>query len=153
MLRATAVLRRPAVRPEAVADTVTLDHEGRHRRRVALRCDGGLAFLLDLDRATPLADGDALRLEDGRLVRVVAAPEDLVEITCATPRRLLRLAWHIGNRHAPAEIGNGAIWIAHDPVLVEMARGLGAETRLVRRPFQPERGAYDHAGHGHAHDH
>ena len=153
MLRATAVLRRPAVRPEAVADTVTLDHEGRHRRRVALRCDGGLAFLLDLDRATPLADGDALRLEDGRLVRVVAAPEDPVEITCATPRRLLRLAWHIGNRHAPAEIGNGAIWIAHDPVLVEMARGLGAETRLVRRPFQPERGAYDYAGHGHAHDH
>ena len=75
MLRATTVVRRPAVKPERVADNVTLDHEGRHRRRIALKGEGGLDFLLDLDKATVLNDGDAVRLEDGRLVQVKAAPQ------------------------------------------------------------------------------
>lgn len=152
MIRATAVVRRPAVKPERVVDAVTLDHEARHRRRVAMAGEGGLEFLLDLDRATALEEGDALKLEDGRLVQVRAAPERLIEITTDNPTRLLRVAWHVGNRHVAAEIGPEAIWIAHDHVLLEMVRGLGATARAVERPFRPERGAYD-GGHGHGHDH
>ena len=85
MLRATAVVRKAAVKVDRVVDTVTLDHEGRHRRRVALTGENGLEFLLDLDKATVLNDGDALRLEDGGLVRVQAAAQRLVEIRAATP--------------------------------------------------------------------
>ena len=80
MIRATTVVRRPAVRPEKVADEITLDHHARHRRRFAFTADGGLSFLLDLDKATVLDDGDAVKLEDGRLVRIKAAAEDLVEV-------------------------------------------------------------------------
>lgn len=153
MLRATSILRKAAVRPERVADSVTLDHEGRHRRRVALTTDGGLDLLLDLDKATVLQDGDALKLEDGRLVQVKAAPQKLLEITAENPKRLLKVAWHIGNRHTPAEIGESAIYIEDDHVLAEMVRGLGAGVRLVERAFAPERGAYEggHGGHDHGH--
>jgi urease accessory protein len=151
MIRAVAVVRRPAIRPEATADVLTLDHEGRQRRRVALTCDGGLRMLLDLEKPARLDDGDALALEDGRLVLVKAAAEPLYEITAATPLRLARLAWHIGNRHAAADIDEESILIERDPVLAEMARGLGATVREVVRPFRPERGAYAHA-HGHGRD-
>ncbi len=151
MIRATTVVRRLAVKPERVADTLTLDHEARHRRRVALTGEGGLAFLLDLDRATVLEDGDAVKLEDGRLVQVRAAPERLIEITTGNPLRLMKVAWHIGNRHVSAEIAEEALYIGYDHVLLEMVRGLGASARAVERPFRPERGAYE-GGHGHDHD-
>jgi urease accessory protein len=154
MLRATSVLRKPAVKEEKVVDTVTLDHEGRHRRRVSLKGDGGLDFLLDLDKATILNDGDAVKLEDGRLVRVKAAPQPLLEIRAENPLRLMRIAWHIGNRHTPAEIAADALYIEEDHVLAEMVRGQGGVATKVERPFQPERGAYDHdCGHDHGHDH
>ena len=152
MLRATTVLRKAAVRPERVADNVTLDHERRHCRRVALTSDAGMAFLLDLERTTVLDDGDALGLEDGRLVGVRAAPENLLQISAESPVRLLRLAWHIGNRHTPAEITADAVYVKDDHVLADMIRGQGGSLRSVMRPFRPERGAYDH-GHAHGHAH
>ena len=164
MLRATAIVRKAAVRPDRVADTVTLDHEGRQRRRFALRGEGGLEFLLDLEKAAVLNDGDALKLEDGRLVAVKAAPQPLLEIRAESPLRLTRIAWHIGNRHTAAEITADALYIEDDHVLAEMVRGQGGTATRVTRPFQPERGAYvhdcghdhgahDHGAHGHAHDH
>ena len=114
----------------------------------------GLEFLLDLDRATVLDDGDAVKLEDGRLVQIKAAPESLIEIRTENPLRLMKVAWHIGNRHVAAEITADALYIAHDHVLLEMVRGLGATAATVERPFRPERGAYeDHADCGHDHGH
>lgn len=151
MPRATAVTRRLAVKADKVVDTVVLDHEDRHRRRIALTGEKGTEILLDLDKATVLNDGDALKLEDGSLVLVRAAPEKLVRITAHNPKRLMKVAWHIGNRHTPAEIGEEEIFIQADHVLEEMVRGLGAEVSAVERPFQPERGAYDQGGHGHQH--
>ena len=149
MLRATKVIRRAAVRAVRVIDTITLDHQARHRRRVSLTADGGAEFLLDLAQAAILDDGDAVELEDGRLVLVKAAPERLIEVRTADPLRLAKIAWHIGNRHVPAEVTMDAIYIAEDHVLVEMVRGLGASTAIVERPFKPERGAYHGHGHGH----
>lgn len=157
MLRATSVLRKAAVKADRVVETLTLDHEDRNRRRVALKGDGGLHILLDLDKPTALGDGDAVKLEDGRLVRIVAAPQSLLEIRADNPLRLMRVAWHIGNRHTPAEITADAIYIENDHVLAEMIRGQGCAMAMVQRPFQPERGAYDHGhdhgAHGHAHAH
>jgi urease accessory protein len=154
MLRANAIVRKPAVKADKVVDTVTLDHEGRNRRRVALTGDKGLAFLLDLDKATVLNDGDALKLEDGRLVQVRAAPQRLLELRAENPLRLLKVAYHVGNRHAPAEVTAEAIYIEEDHVLAEMARGQGCTVTGVMRSFQPERGAYEHdCGHDHHHGH
>jgi urease accessory protein len=154
MLRATAIVRKAAVKPERVIDAVTLDHEGRHRRRVALKGESGLDFLLDLEKATTINDGDALKLEDGRLIAVRAAAQPLLEVRAENPLRLMRIAWHIGNRHTPAEIATDAIYIEEDHVLAEMVRGQGATATPVMRPFHPERGAYEHdCGHDHGREH
>lgn len=153
MLRATTIVRRPAVKPDRVVDTLTLDHEARHRRRLSLTGENGVAFLLDLERATILDDGDAVKLEDGRLVQIKAAPERLIEIRAETPLRLMKVAWHVGNRHVAAELMADALYIAHDHVLMEMVRGLGATATVVERPFRPERGAYETHGHDHGHEH
>lgn len=155
MIRATEITRRAAVREDRVADTITLDHGDRHRRRIALKADGGLEFLLDLPDAAILDHGDAVKLEDGRLVRIAAAPEKLIEITAGTPLRLMKVAWHLGNRHVPTELKVETLYIAHDHVLLEMIRGLGATAEVVERPFRPERGAYaeGHGGHDHGHAH
>jgi urease accessory protein len=159
MLRATSVIRKPAVKADRIVDSVTLDHGDRNRRRIALKGDGGLDFLLDLDKVTEVNDGDAVKLEDGRLVAIKAAPEKLLEITAENPLRLLTIAWHIGNRHTPAEITADAIYIADDHVLAEMVRGQGCAARSVMRAFRPQKGAYhdhstcDHPDHHHGHDH
>jgi len=161
MIRATKVLRRDALSGEIV-DRIVLDHGDRHRRRMAMRTVGGLSFLLDLQEPAILDDGDALVLQDGRLVWVEAAPEPLLEIRAPDDHALKRLIWHIGNRHIPAEIGADAVYIAFDHVLAEMVRGLGGSAEAVERPFRPEGGAYageaasqhhhGHHHHGHSHD-
>ena len=130
--------------------TVTLDYGRRHCRRVRLATDAGEDVLLDLSRAVVLRDGDALVVEEGGHVTVRAAAEACVELTAATPELLAKLAWHIGNRHFPAEIRGDRIVIPDDHVIVEMASGLGASAKRVRMPFNPERGAY--SDHGHSHD-
>lgn len=153
MLRATSVTRKAAVKADRIIDSVTLDAEERHRRRAALTGDGGLDFLLDLDRTLKLDDGDGLKLEDGRLIAVKAKAENLIEVRAGSAARLLRIAWHIGNRHAPAECDGDAIYVADDHVMAEMLRGLGAVLTPVVRPFRPEGGAYDGDGSGQAHGH
>jgi urease accessory protein len=136
------------------AETVTLDFDARFRRRMVLHCDGGRTVLLDLPKAVPMAEGDGLWLEEGGWIAVRAKPEPLVEIRAGDGHALLRLAWHLGNRHLPTEIDNGVLRIRPDHVIEAMLEGLGATLTRVERAFQPEGGAYGgHAGHGHSHDH
>jgi urease accessory protein len=144
MLRATAV--RPVGSWKTAVDEVTLDFDARHRRRIAMTSERGLSFLLDLPQTTHLHDGDGLVLDDGRIVAVHAAKEDLLEVTAPD---LARIAWHIGNRHASAQIQSKRILIRRDPILARMLEGLGAAVRDVSEPFDPEGGAY--GGHGHDH--
>ncbi len=156
MIRATEV--KPHHRwTEAPADTVVLDFDDRHRRRMAMTGTRGLEFLLDLEHATALRGGDALQLEDGRLIEVVAAPEPLLEIRTREPHHLIRLAWHLGNRHLPTQIMPKALRIRRDHVIQAMVKGLGARVIEIEAPFDPEGGAYAASGHDHthgpAHDH
>jgi len=153
MIRATQV--RPQVRwTEAAADTVVLGFDDRHRRRMAMTGTRGLEFLLDLEEAVALRGGDALVLEDGRLIEVVAAPEPLVEIRGGDPHHLVRIAWHLGNRHLPTQIVGKGLRIRRDHVIEDMVRGLGARVIVIEAPFDPEGGAYAGGGHaGHGHDH
>jgi urease accessory protein len=178
MIRATKVQGQHRwVQP--AADTVVLDFDDRHRRRMAMTGTRGLEFLLDLEAAVALRGGVALVLEDGRLVEVVAAPEPLLEIRGSDPFHLVRLAWHLGNRHLPTQIVGKGLRIRRDHVIEEMVKRLGARVIEIEAPFDPEGGAYatghaheaagaghahaphdhgahdhhDHHGHAHAHDH
>jgi urease accessory protein len=157
MIRATDVKGQHPFR-EAAADTVVLDFDDRHRRRMAMIGTRGLEFLLDLETAVALRGGDALVLEDGRLIEVVAAPEPLIEIRGTEPAHLVRVAWHLGNRHLPTQITARGLRIRRDHVIEDMVKGLGARIIEIEAPFDPEGGAYaavaethDHAAHGHAH--
>jgi urease accessory protein len=125
----------------------------RRRRRFALTADDGTQFLLDLPEAPRLREGDGLLLERTGVVEVRAAPERLLELACADAAALVRLAWHLGNRHVPAELRPGAIRIREDHVLAEMAVRLGARVAPLEAPFDPEGGAYAGAGHAHGHHH
>lgn len=137
---------------EAKRGSVTLAYDERHRRRLRLVSDAGEAFLLDLERAAVLEEGDGLALDDGSWIEVKAAAEPLVEITAADPHLLARLAWHLGNRHLPAQFLADRILIREDHVIVDMLTGLGATLRFIAAPFTPERGAYDIGAAHHHHD-
>ncbi|MBM9595146.1 urease accessory protein UreE [Roseitranquillus sediminis] len=133
-------------------ESVTLAYEDRLLRRRRLRTDGGGGIAVDLPQVTGLAAGDALASNRGRLVEVRAAEEPLIEVRGDLPR----LAWHIGNRHTPCQVGQDRLLIRRDPVLADMLRRLGAELCEVRAPFTPEGGAYGHGrtlGHDHGHHH
>jgi urease accessory protein len=149
----SASIHRPAGHwpEEKAVGTLTLDFDGRHRRRIRLTTDHGEDVLLDLPKAVAIAEGDALQLDDGRLLKVRAAAEPIVEVRHKEPDQLMRLAWHLGNRHLPTEIRDQILCIRPDPVIEAMLHGLGAELVKVRAPFQPEGGAY--GGHGHQHNH
>ncbi|MHB1207012.1 MAG: urease accessory protein UreE [Rhodospirillaceae bacterium] len=141
-------------------DRVVLTYEYRHRRRITLTSEKGEEFLLNLASVPDLKDGDGLLLSNGKTIQVVAAAEDLMEISCPDPLRFARIAWHLGNRHLPTEIAPNLFRIHADHVIADMARGLGAKVALVQAPFNPEGGAYaeaethDHApAHGHGHEH
>ena len=151
MIRATQVLGQHRW-TQAAADTVVLDFDDRHRRRMAMTGTRGLEFLLDLENAIALRGGDALVLEDGRLIEVVAAPEPLVEIRGVDPLHLVRVAWHLGNRHLPTQIMPKGLRIRRDHVIEAMVTGLGARIIEIEAPFDPEGGAYA-APHAHAEDH
>jgi urease accessory protein len=148
MIRATQV-RAQHRWTQAPADTVVLDFDGRHRRRMAMKGTHGLEFLLDLESATVLRGGDALVLDDNRLIEVVAAPEPLIEIRGNDPQHLVRVAWHLGNRHLPTQITAKGLRIRRDHVIEAMVKGLGARVIEIEAPFDPEGGAY--AGGGHVH--
>ena len=128
--------------------TVTLDYDGRLLRRKRLVSDQGEALMVDLAEMVSLDHLDALVLADGRLVTVLAAPEVLYAVSGP----LVRLAWHIGNRHTPCQIEAERLLIRADPVLKLMLHGLGATVTEVTEPFRPEGGAYGHGrtfGHEH----
>jgi len=135
---------------EAPADTVVLDFDDRHRRRMTMTGTRGLAFLLDLEKAVALRGGDALVLEDGRFIEVVAAPEPLAEVRCKDPGHLVRVAWHLGNRHLPTQIMAKGLRIRRDHVIEAMVTGLGARVIEIEAPFDPEGGAYAEAAHAHS---
>jgi len=156
MIRATQVLGQHRW-TQSAADTVVLDFDDRHRRRMAMTGTRGLEFLLDLENAVALRGGDALVLEDGRLIEVVAAAEPLLEIRGADPLHLVRVAWHLGNRHLPTQIMPKGLRIRRDHVIEAMVKGLGARIIEIEAPFDPEGGAYAsshaHAPEAHAHAH
>ena len=140
-------IRRGSAVGEQTDRRVTLNYDDRFLRRKRLKADDGFAFLVDLSETTSLNQGDAFLTADGGDIEVIAADEDLVEVT---GHDLVRLAWHIGNRHTPCQVEPNRLLIQRDHVMLDMLAKLGATVREVREPFTPEGGAY---GHGRTHSH
>ncbi len=152
MLRATAVKEAGSWPDTAACDAVLLDFDARHRRRIVMQGKGGTEFLLDLPEAVALREGDGLVLEAGGIVAVAAAPERLIEVRAGPGVDLLRIAWHLGNRHLPTQILEDCLRIREDHVILDMLVKMGATTALIESPFHPEGGAYGHGrtqGHHH----
>ena len=135
--------------------TVTLTFEERRRSRLRAVLDDGRELALLLPRGTVLHDGDQLRAHDGSVVVAVrAAAENLSVARSSEPRLLARVAYHLGNRHVPVEVGDGWVAYEHDHVLDTMVHALGLDTEARVAAFEPEVGAFhgDAAGHRHSHD-
>ena len=132
--------------------TVRLTYDARLLRRKRLVTDDGDAFLVDLAQTTSVDAGHVFVLDDGREIAVVAADEPLMRVT----GDLVRLAWHIGNRHAPCAILPDALVVQREKVMRAMLEQLGATVADFDGPFTPEGGAYGHGrtmGHDHSHSH
>jgi urease accessory protein len=132
-------------------DIVVLAHDERHLRRKVLRLEHGDEVLVDLESAVSLDHGDALVLDNGKLVEVIAAEEDLLEVLPQNAIHLSELCWHIGNRHLAAQIEEHRVLVLKDHVIKAMLEGLGAHVHVVSEPFHPQRGAYSGHSHGHGH--
>ncbi len=126
---------------------LSLPFDLRRRSRLLTRLADGTAVGLMLERGAPLRDGECLRGDDGGCYRVRAADEPLMDARCADATTLARVAYHVGNRHAALQIGDGFVRFAQDAVLAAMVRGLGATVTAVRAPFEPEAGAYAGGAH------
>jgi urease accessory protein len=144
------------------ASTLTLDWDTRQKSRFDATDSQGRALGVFLPRGAVVRGGDVLVAEDGSLVRVQAAPQDVLRITACTehgsPFDLTRAAYHLGNRHVPIELQPDHLKIEPDHVLADMLRAMHMTVVAVSEPFEPENGAYgDHGaashGHGHSHEH
>jgi urease accessory protein len=129
-------------------DRVLIDYDRRFRRRIVLATALGAEVLIDLPQAVRLRDGDGLLTENG-VVRVCAQAEDLMEIHAHEDGELIRIAWHLGNRHLPVQLLDDRIRIRADHVIGEMVEGLGGHVDLIQAPFDPESGAYSGGSHHH----
>jgi urease accessory protein len=145
------VLSAEAWDPAKAIDSVLIDYDRRHRRRILLRTEAGTEALLDCPQAVRLRNGDGLLLQDGGIVLVRARPEPLLEVHAHDESDLVRIAWHLGNRHLPVQLLGDRIRIRADHVIKDMIEGLGGHVDSIEAPFDPEAGAYSGGGHQHHH--
>lgn len=153
MIEITAKLkvRRTAYRLE-VKGRLELPFEARQKSRLRTKLVSGEEVGLKLPRGEVLRGGDLVTASDGRVIEVISQEEKLLHVEAGTPQDLAKIAYHLGNRHVPVQVGEGFLRIAEDHVLEEMVRKLGAKVSHVEAPFEPEAGAYA-GGHHHEGDH
>lgn len=146
------------------AATVELDWDVRQKSRFAATDSQGRELAIFLPRGQAVRGGDVLVVEDGSMVRAIAAPQRVLKITaCAedgTAFDLMRAAYHLGNRHVPIELQPDHLKIEPDHVLADMLRSMHMTVVEANLPFEPEGGAYGghvtndgHSHHGHHHGH
>ena len=154
MLRAVAILRAGEKQSGDIIDTLLLDYDA--RRAPAGICTGlkGTQIDIALKTSAPIATDDCLILDDGRLIEIVARPEPLLEVRAPDPASMARLAWHLGDRHIPAQLHERRIRVRRDDATQKLLTALQAHALAIEAPFEPESGAYAGGHHHHgAHDH
>jgi urease accessory protein len=147
-----AIARAKAGPDGTVDEVLELAFEQRERSRLRARLASGEEIGIDLPPGTLMRHADRLRLADGRIVAVEAAPERLMEVRAADAVGLARIAYHVGNRHVPVQLGDGWLRLLPDHVLRAMVERLGGRVTEVDEGFQPESGAYGHSHVHHQHD-
>ena len=162
-IRTKLKIPRSAYKVE-VKGRLKLPFEARQKSRLRTRLESGEEVGLVLPRGEILRGGDLVTASDGRVIEIVSQEEKTLHIEAASPQALAKVAYHLGNRHVPVQVGENFLRIAEDHVLEEMVKKLGAKVSRVEAPFEPEAGAYagghqhDEMGHGgkihdHHHDH
>jgi urease accessory protein len=144
------IIEARATRREHHDAELRLPFELRQKSRLRTRLASGEEVGLFLEHGGILRGGDYLQANDGRIVRVVAADEDLMQASCASPLGLTRAAYHLGNRHVPVQINQDWLRFQADEVLAQMLRGLNARVDKLSAPFEPEAGAYAGGHHHHS---
>lgn len=142
------ILEQTAPKNAVATESVMLSFDLRCRCRLRTRTVAGEDVGLQVARGSVLRHGDKFTAQDGRVVEIIAAPENLIEGRSNDPLLLARAAYHLGNRHVAVEVGEGWLRFASDHVLRKMVSGLGLAVFDITAPFSPESGAY---GHGHTH--
>jgi urease accessory protein len=132
-----------------VDDDLILPYDLRQKARQRVTLRSGRPAGLFLPRGTTLRNGDLLCSEDGLHLKVVAAQETVSVAEVGDHLQLAQIAYHLGNRHVAVQITADRLIYLHDHVLDDMVRGLGADVKVTRRPFEPEEGAYHGGGHHH----
>jgi urease accessory protein len=153
MPRATRVLRAAERRDTSAVDTLILAHAQRQAQKGFLFGVKGTCVELDFAEPVRLRTDDALVLDDGGFVEIVAEPEPLIEARAADLPALARLAWHLGDRHVPVQVLERRLRLKPDPAIETLLQSLGAKVVTIDAPFEPEGGAYDPAAAGHDHHH
>jgi urease accessory protein len=140
-------------RADKIDGELVLPYEQREKSRLRATLRSGEEVALFTVRGSVLRNGDLMVGSDGRVIRIEAAAEATYRVECPTAHQLLRCAFHLGNRHTQAQLGDGFLRIRQDPVLKEMLQGLGATVHEESAAFEPEAGAYfvNSAGGAHAH--
>ena len=158
MPRATRVLHAAERRDTPAVDTLILSYAQRQAQQGFLFGVKGTCVELDFAEAVRLRTDDALVLDDGGLVEIVAEPEPLIEARAADLPALACLAWHLGDRHVPIQVLERRLRLKRDPAVETLLQSLGAKVVAIDAPFEPEGGAYaapmdDHHHHDHDHHH
>lgn len=137
--------------PERADATLTLTFDERKKARLKTLADSGEDVALTIERGLILGHGDGLLARDGRMVKVIAANEALIQAETQDPWLFAKVCYHLGNRHTTLEVGQGQVWFEADSVLADLCRDWGLVVTEVTRPFNPESGAYGKHSHSHAH--
>lgn len=128
--------------PHSPTEALVLNYTTRQRSRFVASSTLGRELAVILPRGSKLACGDRLSVEDGSVVRVEAIAESVTLVECPTWGDVARACYHLGNRHAPVQIGEGGVTYLVDHVLDDLMIAIGLRVAHAHLPFEPEPGAY-----------
>ena len=105
----------------------------------------GIDVILNLPRGGGrLMPGEVLKSENLQVfVTIEAAHEDVIRISSENRLKLLKAAYHLGNRHVEIELHDKELYLLNDVVMQKMLERQGFLIESFKRPFSPEIGAYE----------
>lgn len=119
-----------------IIDRVELTWEQRHKSRQRLVTKQGCEIALALPTGMRLQAGDLLAVQGGWIM-IELAPEDVLLIRPRSLQEIAFVAYQIGNRHLPLEIGEHWLKTLYEPVLETYLGQQGIAVERTQLPFTP----------------
>ncbi len=138
MLKIESRLQREAAPAGTASVELRLTYAQRRKAGLVVTLKSGEQVEINTQPGEVLRGGDLLALSDGRVAQVLAEAEGLVHIEDARPALLARIAYELGNRHMPVEIGEGYLRAKQGTGIEDYVKGLGVRPRRMIAPFEPE---------------